>query len=181
MRLRNFLPAISLALSTLFVAPASGTFAATAPNAPSGEARPDQAVVSRSDAAPVDVSALVNLLAADPSIQTCWTTGTWFISGFDIFGLELWRYNKSQDWCDDDFGTITVTFTPTITGQTFFLGWNYLGSAFAGGSGGVGFSWYDRTDQGHFQFCPIIACIQDSFPFIDMTVNAGGLYTVSGG
>jgi hypothetical protein len=110
----------------------------------------------------------------------CWAW-KWERDAYNAFGLRLWAYFQEIDWCDDG---ITLTRDPQLLnyGSTYFPFWSWVhvGDHVWGGAGqGTFRSW----SQANFSLClmPNVGCIQNTYPWLDMTARANGTGTGSVG
>lgn len=116
------------------------------------------------------------LLAAAPGAG-CWVW-KWERDAYNAFGLKLWAYFQEIDWCDDGH---RMTGNPQVLnfGSTYFPFWTWVHT----GDhvwGGVGQPTFRSWTQADFSLCltPNIGCIQNTYPWLDMTAHANG--TASG-
>lgn len=103
----------------------------------------------------------------------CWTW-KWERDAYNAFGFKLWAYFQEIDWCDDGY---TMIHAPQLLnyGSTYFPFWSWVhaGDHAWGGAGQSMFrSWY----QANFSLCltPNVGCIQNTYPWLDMTARANG-------
>jgi hypothetical protein len=107
----------------------------------------------------------------------CWTW-KWERDAYNFIGLKLWAYVQQIDWCDDGY---TMIGNPQLLnyGSTYFPFWTWV---HAGDHvwGGLGQSTFRSWTQADFSLCltPNIGCIQNTYPWLDMTARANG--TASG-
>ena len=66
-------------------------------------------------------------------------------------------------------------------GETSFPGWAFKGHTSSTTSGGVGKTTYRARTHGHFCLAEYFSCVQNKYPWIDMTVNRNGSYSYSAG
>lgn len=103
----------------------------------------------------------------------CWTW-KWERDAYNFFGLKLWAYVQQIDWCDDGY---TLTAVPQLLnyGSTYlpFWTWVHAGDHVWGGAGQSTFRSWTQAD---FSLCltPNIGCIQNTYPWLDMTARANG-------
>ena len=110
----------------------------------------------------------------------CWTW-RWERDAWNLFGLKLWAYFQEIDWCDD--GSTLVRDPQLLNyGATYFPFWTWVhaGDHTWGGAGQAAFRSWTQAD---FSLClaPNIGCIQNTYPWLDMTVHANGTGTGSVG
>ena len=101
----------------------------------------------------------------------------------NIFGVKLWSYYQTIDWCYN--GSTVNSKTRLRWGEVHALGsfgWTYNGHIGNTESGGVGQSSYRAWTQGSFDLClgGDIGCIQSFYPWIDQTVYGTGAYSGTG-
>jgi len=110
----------------------------------------------------------------------CWTW-KWERDAYNAFGIRLWAYFQEIDWCDDG---ITMTRDPQLInyGSTYlpFWSWVHVGDHAWGGAGQGTFRSWTQAD---FSLClmPNVGCIQNTYPWLDMTARANGTGTGSVG
>jgi hypothetical protein len=97
--------------------------------------------------------------------------------GENIFGVKLWSYFQTIDWCYD--GSKVTSKTRLRWGEVHTLGWKYNGHIGNTESGGVDQLTYRAWTQGSFDLClgGDIGCIQSCYPWIDQTVYGTGVYS----
>jgi hypothetical protein len=143
-----------------------------------------QAVVRYLSLASVKTTSLLRRSAAVRSGSSttglgagCWTW-KWERDAYNFFGLKLWAYFQQIDWCDDGY---TMIGNPQLLnyGSTYFPFWTWVhaGDHVWGGAGQPTFRSWTQAD---FSLCltPNIGCIQNTYPWLDMTARANG--TASG-
>ena len=110
----------------------------------------------------------------------CWTW-KWERDAYNLFGLKLWAYVQEIDWCDDGYSIIR---DPQVLnyGSTYFPFWSWV---HAGDHtwGGLGQPAFRSWSQANFSLCltPNVGCIQNTYPWLDMTAHANGTGTGSVG
>ena len=110
----------------------------------------------------------------------CWTW-KWERDAYNLFGLKLWAYVQEIDWCDDGYSIIR---DPQVLnyGSTYFPFWSWV---HAGDHtwGGLGQAAFRSWSQANFSLCltPNVGCIQNTYPWLDMTAHANGTGTGSVG
>ncbi len=130
------------------------------------------AVVEKNTAAGALVaSAGVAAPALTAATSSCWTYTDWR-RGNNIFGAELWRLNLQVNWCQTG-GYITSANSNTWA-STSFPGWSYKGLTQQYQRNGVGWNQWEVVRQGHFCFVSYFSCVQDTYPYMDLIVAAGG-------
>jgi hypothetical protein len=108
----------------------------------------------------------------------CWAW-KWERDAYNAFGIRLWAYFQEIDWCDDG---ITLTRDPQLLnyGSTYlpFWSWVHVGDRTWGGAGQATFRSWSQAD---FSLCltPNVGCIQNTYPWLDMTARANGTGTGS--
>jgi hypothetical protein len=140
-----------------------------------------QPAASRSPMAPARTTAAGPALAASALPGAgCWTW-KWERAAYNLLGLKLWAYDQEIDWCDD--GSVMLG-TPQVLnfGVTYFPFWSWV---HAGDRtwGGAGQSTFRAWTQADFSLCltPNIGCIQNTYPWLDMTAHANGTGSGSAG
>lgn len=124
--------------------------------------------------------ATVALFAATAPGAGCWAW-KWERDAHNLFGLKLWAYFQEIDWCDDGYAMIR---DPQLLnyGATYFPFWSWV---HAGDHvwGGVGQATFRSWSQANFSLCltPTVGCIQNTYPWLDMTARANGTGTGSVG
>jgi hypothetical protein len=114
----------------------------------------------------------VHALSSRGDFQTTWT-----VTGKNVVGATLWRYNLEIDWSSDGK---RITKSASHASGTIASGvpfWSYKGESDHWHQGGNGFSFVRVHSQGHFQYKlpklgPIGGTVQDQYPVIDKVVNA---------
>jgi len=99
--------------------------------------------------------------------------------GTNIFGMKLWSYFQKIDWCYN--GSTITSKTRTRWGETHFPGWSWKGHIGNSTSGGVGSTYFRAWTQGHFCLVEYFSCVQNAYPWIDMTVRGNGTWSWSAG
>jgi hypothetical protein len=152
-------------------APLDGSLAATPP----AGAEVETEVLA---GAPADVS--VDQLAETEALLAsgCWWAQVWR-SGKNLFGSTLWKYFQRIEWCSN--GSYITSKTRIRWGETYFPGWSFKGHIGSTTGGGVGYTYYRARTQGHFCLISYFSCVQDAYPWIDMTVYRNGTYSWSTG
>lgn len=110
----------------------------------------------------------------------CWSW-KWQRDGRNALGALLWSYFQQIDWCGNG-SVITSTPQRTRWGEVYvpFWSWAHIGNQIWGG---VNQPNYRAWTQGEFKLClsPDIGCVQNSYPWIDMTAWGDGRGTGSVG
>ena len=174
--------------------------AATAPAAPPPD-KDKKLEVARvltevSDPMPVGAADLLSGVPAGADVETTGTApndvrlaqvvglaGCWWARvrrwGENIFGTDLWAYYQRIDWCAN---SSAITWkSRTRWGETYIPGWSYRGHIGSVQNGGVGSTFYRSWTQGHFCFISYFGCVQDRYPWIDMTVRRFGNWSWDAG
>ena len=97
----------------------------------------------------------------------------------NIFGSTLWAYFQRIDWCSN--GSSITSHSRTRWGETYWPGWSWKGNIGSTQGGGNGSTYYRSWTQGHFCLISYFSCVQDRYPWIDMTVNRSGGWSWSAG
>lgn len=177
------------------VAFAAGCVLAAVP-ASAGAAQPDK-VAPSADAAQVadwgsaiteqGVTEVVNGKKIDKPVkdqgdaiaaQGCWYV-TWSRWASNIFGQRLFTYYQRLDWC----GSNGRIYSPSRTRwpNVSFPGWEFKGHIGTSSRGGSGYSYWRAFTQGSFCLAQYFGCVQNKYPWIDMTVTAYGRVSGSTG
>lgn len=110
----------------------------------------------------------------------CWTW-KWQRDGRNSLGALLWSYFQQINWCGDG-SVITSTPQRTRWGEVYvpFWSWGHIGNETWGG---VNQPSYRAWTQGEFKLCltPNVGCVQNRYPWLDMTAWANGQGTGSVG
>ncbi len=112
------------------------------------------------------------------AVTSATTTSCWYFNDWkkahDILGLTLWTFNVEPNWCGD--GTWITSAYNNTWGTTSMLGWSYQGLLTPPSKDlyGAGWNVYENIRQGHFCFISYLSCAQDSYPYTDVEVGAGG-------
>lgn len=144
----------------------------TVPSAPQPVVR---GTGSASAGAPAAVLASISAPGAG-----CWSW-RWERDAYNLFGSKLWAYFQELDWCDD--GAMIIGLPQVLNyGSTWFPFWTWVhaGDHVWGGPGQPSLRSWTQAD---FSLClsPNIGCIQNSYPWLDMTAHANGTGTGSVG
>ena len=99
--------------------------------------------------------------------------------GSNLLGMTLWTYYQRIEWCSN--ATQITSVTRIRWGETSFPGWAFKGHTSSTTSGGVGKTTYRARTHGHFCLAEYFSCVQNKYPWIDMTVNRNGSYSYSAG
>lgn len=99
--------------------------------------------------------------------------------GKNLLGMKLWSYFQKIDWCYN--GSTITSRTRTRWGETHFPGWSWKGHIGSSTSGGVGSTFYRAWTQGHFCLVEYFSCVQNAYPWIDMTVRGNGTWSYTAG
>lgn len=114
---------------------------------------------------------LLDSFASAASASSC-REATWEVYGKNLLGWKLWSYYRWIRWCWS--GGLLTSVSRNRWGQTHMVGWAWKGHLGQTASGGVGKSSYRTWTQGHFCLVEYFSCIQNVYPWMDVTVNAGG-------
>ena len=133
---------------------------------------PSESLVGDSASLAVDSGSLQAAAAA------CWWAQAWR-RGSNIFGMTLWTYYQRIEWCASG-GKIT-SVTRIRWGEVSMPGWSFKGHTSSTTSGGKGSYSYRARTHGHFCLVQYFSCIQNAYPWIDMTVRANGTWSWSAG
>ena len=99
--------------------------------------------------------------------------------GKNLFGMTLWSYYQRIEWCANS--SYITSRTRIRWGETSFPGWSFKGHTGSTTGGGVGYTYFRARTQGHFCLIQYFSCVQNAYPWIDMTVRRNGTYTYSTG
>ena len=94
------------------------------------------------------------------------------VSGHNIFGWKLWTYVRWVYWCWN--GSYLTYVASRAWGETHMVGWAYKGTIDSWSIGGKNYTYYRVWSQGHFCLVEYFSCIQNKYPWIDVTVYPGG-------
>lgn len=95
------------------------------------------------------------------------------VSGRNIFGWRLFTYVRWVYWCWN--GSYLTYVASRAWGEVHMAGWSFRGTLNNSWSiGGKGYTYYRVWSQGHFCLIQYFSCVQNSYPWIDVTVYPGG-------
>lgn len=136
------------------------------------------AIGSQTESGPLETSLVAeesSLLAAAAACK--WAqVSRW---GNNIFGMRLWTYYQRIEWCYSN-GLIT-SVTRLRWGEVSMPGWSFKGHTSSTTSGGKGSTSYRARTHGHFCLVEYFSCIQNAYPWIDMTVRGNGTWSYTAG
>ncbi|MFF5247195.1 hypothetical protein ACFY3V_23145 [Streptosporangium sp. NPDC000095] len=111
--------------------------------------------------------------------SSCWIS-TVYRGGKNRVGQWLWKYFQRMDYCRD--GTrITSAHFYTRWAEVYMVGWSFKGHESLVSNGGRGSTQWRKRTQGVFCLVPYLQCIQESHPWVDLTVFGNGATSSSGG
>jgi hypothetical protein len=99
--------------------------------------------------------------------------------GKNLLGMTLWTYYQRIEWCSN--GSTITSVTRLRWGEVSFPGWAFKGHTSSTTSGGKGYTSYRARTHGHFCLAEYFSCVQNAYPWIDMTVRANGSWSYSAG
>jgi hypothetical protein len=94
------------------------------------------------------------------------------VSGYNILGWRLWSYVRSVYWCWS--GSYLTYVSSRAWGEVHIFGWAFKGTIGSWSIGGSRYTYYRVWSQGHFCLVEYFSCIQNVYPWIDVTVYPGG-------
>ena len=94
------------------------------------------------------------------------------VSARNILGWRLFTYVRWVYWCWNGSYLTYVGTRPW--GEVHIPGWSYKGTIGSWSIGGRGYTYYRVWSQGHFCLVEYFSCVQNSYPWIDVTVYPGG-------
>jgi hypothetical protein len=97
---------------------------------------------------------------------------TWRVSGHNLLGWRLWSYVRWVRWCWS--GSTLTSVSTRAWGEVHMVGWAFRGTISSWSAGGAGRGSYRVWSQGHFCLVEYFSCIQNVYPWIDVTVLPGG-------
>ncbi|MGH2511949.1 MAG: hypothetical protein ACRDGQ_04600 [Candidatus Limnocylindrales bacterium] len=103
----------------------------------------------------------------------CWTW-RWERDAYNLFNQKLWAYFQEIDWCDDGHVMLGAPEVLNYGSIWFpFWSWTHAGDHVWGGAGQPSLRSWTQAD---FSLClsPNIGCIQNTYPWLDMTAHANG-------
>jgi hypothetical protein len=99
--------------------------------------------------------------------------------GKNLLGMTLWSYYQRIEWCSN--GSWITSHTRIRWGEVSMPGWSFKGHIGSTTGGGNGSTFYRARTQGHFCLIQYFSCVQNAYPWIDMTVYRNGTYSYSTG
>lgn len=111
-------------------------------------------------------------LTMSPASVSCWYWDDWRKAS-NIFGNTLWQFNVEPNWCGDGRWIRSYAYTNTW-GSTPWIGWEYKGVIQSSSHWGVNWNVYEAIRQGSFCYIHFYGCVQNSYPYVDVEVGAGG-------
>jgi hypothetical protein len=113
-------------------------------------------------------------------LASCWTF-TKTLNAKNTFGMTMWSYSQRINCCGAS-GRISGTPARTRWATIYHAYWFFNGHIDSSMSGGNGYTYYQAFTQGSMSNCfPIIGCVQNRLPWLDMTVYPSGSVTGSMG
>ncbi|GGO62692.1 hypothetical protein [Nonomuraea cavernae] len=111
--------------------------------------------------------------------SSCWIW-TAYRGGKNRVGQWLWKYFQRMDYCRDG-SRITSAHWYTRWAEVYMVGWSFKGHESLTSNGGRGSTQWRKRTQGVFCLVPYVSCIQESHPWVDMTVYGNGGSSFSAG
>ncbi len=178
--------AVALSLMGCFFATAPNATAAV-PAAASSDAARGVTVVSgntglqrqtfaqfqaKAAAAGISIDTTSTAATADRAAASgCWYYTDWRKQK-NIFGSTLWTFNVQPNWCGNG-SWISSAYNNTWA-DVSFPGWSYKGLTQSTNRYGAGWNVYENIRQGHFCLASYFDCVQNTYPYVDVEVGAGG-------
>lgn len=101
-------------------------------------------------------------------------------SGHGVFGNRLFSYTERVDFCWNGSSITSASRSRSITTDTLF--WQFKGHINSTVTGGAGHWSYRAYTQGEFALCAVyVACVQFTYPWVDITAYGNGTYSWSTG
>ena len=169
MRLRLAVVVLGVALNLAFVD------AAVAKDRPSSAKKSLAYVVATPVAAEQESGALSRggVLSTETAAGSGCREQQFRVSGHNIFGWRLFTYVRWVYWCWN--GSYLTYLASRAWGEVHMPGWSFRGTLNNSWSiGGRGYTYYRVWSQGHFCLVEYFSCVQNSYPWIDVTVYPGG-------
>ncbi|NUR86195.1 MAG: hypothetical protein HOY71_19110 [Nonomuraea sp.] len=111
--------------------------------------------------------------------SSCWIY-TGYRGGKNRVGQWLWKYFQRMDYCHNG-SRITSAHFYTRWAEVYMVGWSFKGNESVVTNGGRGATQWRKRTQGVFCLVPYLSCIQESRPWVDMTVFGNGARSFSAG
>ena len=99
--------------------------------------------------------------------------------GKNLLGMTLWTYYQRIEWCAN--ASYITSKTRIRWGEVSMVGWSFKGHTGSTTGGGVGYTYFRARTSGHFCLIQYFSCVQNAYPWIDMTVRRNGTFTWSTG
>jgi len=93
----------------------------------------------------------------------------------NVVGWNLWGYFHRITWCWS--GSTITSVSRRVWAEVYIPGWSFKQNVGFQSSGGRGHAYYSAWTQGHFCLVEFFSCVVNRYPWIDVTVYAGGRYT----
>ncbi|GGT12250.1 hypothetical protein ACFFV7_49665 [Nonomuraea spiralis] len=182
------------ALACLTLAPAAGAESRTVQKVSSSPADPDtELATTENGEEPLDSISSEDYLAklaqndvivsAEERTQilasSCWIY-TGYRGGKNRVGQWLWKYFQRMDYCRDG-SRITSAHFYVRWAEVYMVGWSFKNHESLVSNGGRGSAQWRKRTQGVFCLVPYVSCIQESHPWVDMTVYGNGAKSFSAG
>ncbi len=110
----------------------------------------------------------------------CWYATT-SRSAENILGMRLFTYSQRIDWCGSGAGGRITQVSKTRPVNVNAPGWAFERHIENSNTGGAGSASFRGYTQGHFCLIAYFNCVQNKYPWIDMTVYPNGTYRHSAG
>lgn len=185
---------LAAALACLALAPAAGAESTMSQKVSSSPADPDtELATTESVEEPLDAITTEEYLAklaqndvivsaeerAEIMASSCWIW-TGYRGGKNRVGQWLWKYFQRMDYCRNG-SRITSAHFYTRWAEVYMVGWSFKGHESLVSNGGRGSTQWRKRTQGVFCLVPYLSCIQESHPWVDMTVFGNGARSFSAG
>lgn len=144
----------------------------------SGSSASEQAAAAEPPASAVVEELDTGADTADALLASCYWAQVrrW---GSNLLGMTLWTYYQRIEWCAN---SSSITSKTRIRwGEVSMPGWSFKGHTGSTTGGGVGYTYFRARTQGHFCLIQYFSCVQNAYPWIDMTVYRNGTYSWSAG
>jgi hypothetical protein len=125
--------------------------------------------VTNSSGKTVDQPASQDRIAA--AAAGCWYS-EWSRRFNNVFGMRLATYYLRLDWCSNS--TRITSSSHRRWGETSMPGWSFEKHIGRQVTGGNGSTFYRVWSQGHFCLVKYFSCVQNWYPWIEMTATPGG-------
>ncbi|MFG3437639.1 hypothetical protein ACGF0J_10390 [Nonomuraea sp. NPDC047897] len=189
-----FVVLLAAALACLTLAPAAGASSTMSLRVSSSPADPDtELATTENGEEPLDAISSEEYLAklaqndvmvsaeerAEIMASSCWIW-TGYRGGKNRAGQWLWKYFQRMDYCRDGVRITSAHFYHRWP-EVYMVGWTFKNHESLATNGGRGSTQWRKRTQGVFCLVPYLSCIQESHPWVDMTVFGNGAKSFSAG